>query len=226
MFVKRAYKAYFEVHLGDQDKQWALHVVCYNCEEMLRDWNKEKRKGLPFGVPMIWREPNNHVTGCYFYMVNTTGVGKKNRHEITYPKIPTAIRPVPHSGEVPVPVFKGLPSIGDKDIGHDTSEHDNCDSELSEKCLQSENCFSDTEPFPVPKPLLQAELNDLVRDLGLSKKAAEFLASRLQGINLVDHSVKVSYFRKHEQLFLTFFSKDRHFFFMTSQSFSKNWVSS
>ena len=24
---------------------------------MLRDWTKEKRKGLPFGVPMVWREP-------------------------------------------------------------------------------------------------------------------------------------------------------------------------
>ena len=109
LFVKRAYKAYFEVHLGDQDKRWAPHVVCHNCEEMLRDWTKGKRKGLPFGVPIIWREPNNHVTDCYFCMVNTTGVWKKNRHKITYPNIPSAIRPIPHSEEVPVPVFKGLP---------------------------------------------------------------------------------------------------------------------
>ena len=107
----------------------------------------------------------------------------KNRHKITYPKIPSAIRPVPHSEVVPVLVFKGLPSLNDKYIGHETSEQDNCDSELSEKC-------SDTESFPVTKPLLLAELNDLVLDLGLSKKAAELLASRLPGRNL-DHSVKV-----------------------------------
>ena len=210
-FVKRAYKSYFEVHLGDQDKQWAPHVVCHNCEEMLRDWTKGKRKGLPFGVPMVWREPNNHATDCYFCMVNTTGVGRKNRHKITYPNIPSAIRPVPHSEEVHVPVFKGLPSLDDQDIGHDTSEQDSCDSELSEKCSQSENCSSDTESFPIPKLLPQAELNDLVRDLGLSKKAAELLASRLKGRNLVDHSVKVSYFRKRDKLFLTFFSEDRQF---------------
>ena len=57
LFVKRAYKAYFQVPLGDQDKKWAPRIVCHNCEEMLRDWTKEKRKDLPFGVPMVWREP-------------------------------------------------------------------------------------------------------------------------------------------------------------------------
>ena len=37
LFVKRAYKAYFQVPLGDQEKNWDPHVVCHNCEEMLRD---------------------------------------------------------------------------------------------------------------------------------------------------------------------------------------------
>ena len=77
LFFKRAYKAYFDVCLGDQDKQWAPHVVCHNCEEMLRDWVEGKRKGLTFRVPMIWREPQNHVADCYFCIVNTTGVGRK-----------------------------------------------------------------------------------------------------------------------------------------------------
>ena len=90
-FVKRAYKTYFEVPLGDQDKKWAPHIVCHNCEEMLRDWTKGKRKGLPFGVPMVWREPKDHISDCYFCIVNTKGVGKKNRHMVTYPSIPSAI---------------------------------------------------------------------------------------------------------------------------------------
>ena len=132
LFVKRAYKAYFEVHFGDQDKQWAPHVVCHNCEEMLRSWTKGKRNGLPFGVPMIWREPTNHVTDCYFCMVNTAGVGKKNRHKIVYPNIPSDIRPAPHYKEVLVPVFKGLLSLSDKEIGHDKNKEDNCDKELPE----------------------------------------------------------------------------------------------
>ena len=50
LFVKRAYKAYFQVPLGDQDKKWTPHVVYHNCEEMLRDWTKGKRKGFYFLV--------------------------------------------------------------------------------------------------------------------------------------------------------------------------------
>ena len=56
-FVKRACKAYFSISLGDQDKKWSSHIMCHNCEEMLHDWTKGKRKGLPFGVPMVWRKP-------------------------------------------------------------------------------------------------------------------------------------------------------------------------
>ena len=66
IIVKRAYKAYFQVPLGDQDKKWAPHIVCHNCEEMLCNWTKGKRKGLPFGVPMVWHEPKEHLTDCYF----------------------------------------------------------------------------------------------------------------------------------------------------------------
>ena len=79
LFVKRAYKAYFQVPLGNQEENWASHVVCHNCEEMLRDWTKVKRKGLPFGVPMVWRELKDHLNDCYFCMVNLKGIGKKNR---------------------------------------------------------------------------------------------------------------------------------------------------
>ena len=93
--MKRANKAYFQVPLGDQKKNWAPHVVCHNCEEMLRDWRKGKRKGLPFGVPMVWREPKDHLNDCYFCMVNLKGIEKKNRQSISYPSIPSAIRPVP-----------------------------------------------------------------------------------------------------------------------------------
>ena len=35
-FIKRAYDAYFGIKLGDQDKAWALHMVCKSCIEYLR----------------------------------------------------------------------------------------------------------------------------------------------------------------------------------------------
>ena len=107
-FIKHAYKSYFQIPVGDQDKKWSSHIVCHNCEEMLRDWTKGKQKELPFGVPMVWREPRDQVTDCYFCTVNTKGVDKKNLHNISDSSISTAIRPVPHCEELPVPVFCGL----------------------------------------------------------------------------------------------------------------------
>ena len=59
-FVRRAYGSYFEIAVGDQDKKWAPHIVCHNCEEMLRDWTKGKRNGMPFGVP--WFGVNRRTT--------------------------------------------------------------------------------------------------------------------------------------------------------------------
>jgi hypothetical protein len=56
-FIRTVYYAYFGVKLGDQDKSWAPHKVCYICVEDLRKWCKGKKKVFRFGVPVIWREP-------------------------------------------------------------------------------------------------------------------------------------------------------------------------
>ena len=54
-------------------------------------------------------------------------------------------------------------------------------------------------------------MNDLIRDLGLSKKAEEIPVSRLQEKHLLDDSAKVSYFQKRDQSFATFFSEQKQF---------------
>ena len=206
-FVRRGYKAYFGLTLGDQDKKWAPHAVCHNCEEMLRDWTKGKRKGLPFGIPMTWREPKDHTTDCYFCLINTKGVGKKNRHKISYPSIPSAIRPTLHSDELPVPVFNGLSPAEEEGSDKDQeSEH-----ETQEILADSDDSSYGTPESSTPQKFSQPELNDLVRDLGLSKNAAEVLASRLQEKALLNQTTKVSYFRKREQDFVPFFTEENKF---------------
>ena len=60
--------------LGDQDKAWAPHMVCKSCTECLRQWSKSKKTSLKFGIPMVWREPRNHVSDCYFCAIDVTGL--------------------------------------------------------------------------------------------------------------------------------------------------------
>ena len=105
-FVKRAYLAYFGMPLGDQDKSWAPHVVCSFCYSSLHAWQKKKpNRHLNFAVPMVWREPSNHATDCYFCLVETNGYTKKTRHSISYPNLQSTVLPVPHSELYHVPVF-------------------------------------------------------------------------------------------------------------------------
>ena len=81
-FVKQSYFAYFDVKLGDQDKPWAPHKVCKTCVENLRLWKNGKLKGLRFGVPMVWRELQNHHDDCYFCMVNIKGFNRYKKKEV------------------------------------------------------------------------------------------------------------------------------------------------
>ena len=63
--------------LGDQDKAWAPHMVCKSCTECLRQWNKGKKTSLKFGILMVWREPKNHVSDCYFCAIDGLGLTER-----------------------------------------------------------------------------------------------------------------------------------------------------
>lgn len=196
-FVKRVYFSYFHVKLGDQDKPWAPHYVCKSCVEGLRNWTKGSRKSMPFGIPMIWREPRDHTTDCYFCLTNVAGFSHKNRHKVSYPDLDSAIRPVPHSDDVPIPVFTHLSSLDATTTESDSSQN-----------LPADDSDSDFVQRVIPEPFKQRELNDLVRDLGLSKKLAELLASRLRDKHLLDAESKVTFFRNREEELLKFFNSD------------------
>ena len=76
---------------------------------------------------------------------------------------------------------------------------------------ESESFSDDTNRLSAPELFNQTELNDLVRDLKLFKKAAEILPFRLQEKHLLDDSANVLYFRKRYQFFVTFFSEQKQF---------------
>jgi len=59
-----------------------------------------------------------------------------------------------------------------------------------------------------PEPFSQDELNDLVRDLGLTKEKVELLSSRLKEKHLLESTVKVFYYRNRSKSLATFFKVD------------------
>ena len=54
----------------------------------------------------------------------------------------------------------------------------------------------------------QLELNDLVRDLNLSKYSAELLVSRLKEKNLLEDGVRITFYGSWYKEFLSFFTKE------------------
>ncbi|KAI6647174.1 hypothetical protein LOD99_8827 [Oopsacas minuta] len=203
-FVKKAYLEYFGMRLGDQDKTWAPHTVCRSCVENLRQWTKGIRKSLSFGIPMIWREPQNHISDCYFCMANISGFNAKTKSLIKYPNLHSAIRLVPHSIDVPVPKFTNLDVI---------SEIDDC--ETRDSLIREDEDFIPCVLSRSNSPQLfnQSELNDLVRDLDLPKESAELLGSRLKEKNLLLPETKLYSYRNREIEFLKYFIMEDGFVF-------------
>ena len=72
-------------------------------------------------------------------------------------------------------------------------------------------------------PLAKASLNDLVRDLGLSKKLSEILASRLGEYGILDSGAKIRFHRGRDDLLIRFFAMEDDFVYCdTSRPLFKN----
>jgi hypothetical protein len=99
---------------------------------------------------------------CALKVFNT-----KNNKRITYPNLPSAIRPVPHGPDIPVP----NPPKQLHTLKTESSATPNEASEDSAFC---------TDTHGTSGTFTQIELNDLMGDLNLPKVAAELLGSRLK----------------------------------------------
>lgn len=210
-FTRRAYHAYFGMQLGDQDKAWAPHKVCKHCTETLRLWTQGKVKSMKFGVPMVWREQKNHHDDCYFCMVNMSGWNRYKKNLWHYPNLESARRPVPHSSSVPVPVFTSLPELDLCEASCNTETMDE-GSDSSGSISSFDTYLGDFQTAKV-KLFTQKHLNDLVRDLALSKEAAEILASRLSEHRVLDSEAKITFYRNRDKEFIQYFSEEDDFVF-------------
>ena len=174
--------------------------VCNSCCCGLKDWFNRRKALMSFAIPMIWREPRNHVDDCYCCLTKVKGFSAKNRKHVAYPNLDSAIRPVLHSDAlaIPQPPPDGKLEFSDNDCNNNTDDTDDDELYTTDETLQT---FS------------HADLNDLVRDLNLPKESAELLASRLKEKYLLDHTARATYFRNRHQELMQFFVKERDLVF-------------
>jgi len=111
-------------------------------------------------------------------------VTAKSKHTVQCPNLLSVMRPVPHSVELPVPkpptsMMLSDSKSSDEDVGQSNNNMD-CDPTFAGACSSNE-----------PHLLTQGGLNDIVRDLNLSKRQAELLGSRLKGWYPLHQETKV-----------------------------------
>ena len=77
--AKKAYHLYFGCKLGDQDKKWVPQTVCKSCA--IRLGGRINRNGMTmlFAVPMVWKEPSNHSSDCYFCLTPPVASGMNRK---------------------------------------------------------------------------------------------------------------------------------------------------
>ena len=127
-----------------------------------------------FALPMVWREPRNHAYDCYLCLTNITGFNASSRKKIKYPNLRSAMRPVPHSDDLPVttpPVNKNLLSSADEEM---PSREDSNEAISLEDTESTYSGTSGNEPYWIP----QEDLNNLAR---ISQNSSQ--SSWLLGLN-------------------------------------------
>jgi hypothetical protein len=184
--------------LRNQDKSWAPHYSCGTCRSTLEAWFRGERRKMPFAIPRIWREPKDHISDCFFCLVNVSNIRRaKDRNKIVYPNVPSSTAPVSHSDTFPVPI----PPKSSKSVSSESSS--SSESEVIEN-FEEDPVFENAE-LGHPYFPNQDDLDDLVRDLNLTKSGAELLASRLKQWNLLQPTCKTTRYRSRNATLSTFY---------------------
>ena len=139
---------------------------------------------------IIWKEPTDHNSNCFFCLTPPIGKGlsRKKKQNIQYPDIPSVIRPVPH-GET-------LPALeAPQKFTLDSDDEQNVSSMSSDGFSMSQKSYFAQSISHELHLITQSTLHNLIRDLELSKIKAELLASRFQQWNVLADDVRKSKYR-------------------------------
>jgi len=127
-------------------------------------------------------------------------MNRKKKKRIDYPNIPSAIRPVPHGEDLPVP-----------EPPKDYTLNSEMEEEDKEKTGPHEEPTDPDFQGPAsesPHKLTQNELNDLVRDFELPKVKAKLLACEMKQWKCLDEGMKITLYRYRQKNLEEFFTME------------------
>ena len=113
-------------------------------------------------------------------------MNRKNKHCLKYPNVASAIEPLPHGPGIPI-----------SNLSQDFPEFESSSSTDNDKSANDlwDQLTCDEPNYKQPNLLTQAQLNDLTRDLYLSKKSAQLLRPRLRENNLLASQTTFYWYR-------------------------------
>jgi len=173
------YTECFGIEITDSDYLWTPNVICSSCKIGLERWKKGENNAKRFASPMLWRQPQNHDSDCYFCLCDITGINSKSKNSWSYPNV----------NSLTFPVLLSDANVSDSESSRHNEEESN--------------------QGDAPHGLFnQDELSDLIRDLRLSKESAELLASRLKEKGCLAPKTVVTMYRDRDLPFRQYFSSE------------------
>ena len=131
-----------------------------------------------------------------------SGWNQRKKKDWYYPDIESARRPTSLYTEVPVLVFTFLPGLTVDEMllesMDDTDSSNSSISSFSSMAVKASLLSAKLKFFS------QTLLNNLVRDLGLSKESSETLASRLGEHGILNSGTKITFYGDRDDLLIRF----------------------
>lgn len=183
----------FDIQINDPVYLWTPQIIYSSCKSGLERWKKGDQTAKRFESSMLWRQPQNHDTDCYFCLCNISRINSKKIKSWPYPNV----------NSVTFLYF----SIWNEIISENALSKENLnDSEGSHSSEEEVDADKQHKQF-----FNQDELSDLIeiiRDLGLSKESAELLASLLKEKGCLAPKTFVTIYRDRDLPFRQYFSSE------------------
>lgn len=179
------------------DKLYSSKVVCASCITNMKDHTRSDRP-LKFSSPAIWNQPNHsfssHHQSCYVCLAEKV---QGSRFQVSY-KWSDSAR---HNVVQPVLDVFNLesPCSSSKKVHYESESHSESEDDYSNCRPSNPNQFM---------PYDQSELNQLVKELGLTKDQSMVLASNLRKHNALKPDCRVGFYATRNHDLLAYFDED------------------